>query len=142
MAGHVSKASDVYAYGILLYEIISGMRAYAGVPIPLLPHEVAMQGLRPEWPKNMPAEVCRLRDLAEACWQHKPQDRCVSWGVGQVSKSGFKLCGSEMCCPGWLGCRSMWATICSLLTSTQAAGSSSRPALAAGGDALDVFAPC
>lgn len=77
MAGHVSKASDVYAYGILLYEIITGRRAYTGVPIPLLPHEVAMQGLRPEWPNNMPAEVCRLRDLAEACWQHKPQDRYV-----------------------------------------------------------------
>jgi serine/threonine protein kinase len=77
MAGHVSKASDVYAYGILLYELITGQRAYAGVPVPLLPHEVALQGLRPEWPKNMPAESLMLRDLAEACWQHKPQDRCV-----------------------------------------------------------------
>lgn len=77
MAGHVSKASDVYAYGILLYELITGQRAYAGVPVPLLPHEVALQGLRPEWPRNMPAESSMLRDLAEACWQHKPQDRCV-----------------------------------------------------------------
>lgn len=77
MAGHVSKASDCYAYGILLYEIITGMRAYAGVPIPLLPHEVAMQGLRPKWPDNMPPECNKLRALAEACWQHRPQDRWV-----------------------------------------------------------------
>lgn len=77
MAGHVSKASDVYAYGILLYELITGQCAYAGVPVLLLPHEVALQGLRPEWPRNMPAESSMLCDLAEACWQHKPQDRCV-----------------------------------------------------------------
>jgi len=77
MAGHVSKASDVYAYGILLYEIITGCRAYAGVPIPLLPHEVAMQGLRPEWPKNIPLESEGLRQLAQACWAHKAHDRCA-----------------------------------------------------------------
>lgn len=63
--------------GILLYELISGLRAYAGVAIPLLPHEVAVQGLRPEWPRKMPADFDGLRRLAEACWQQKPSDRCV-----------------------------------------------------------------
>jgi serine/threonine protein kinase len=77
MEGHVSKASDVYAYGILLFEIITGRRAYSGVPIPLLPHEVAMQGLRPEWPSNLPEDSLQLRDLAEFCWKHQPQDRSV-----------------------------------------------------------------
>ena len=33
MSGHVSKASDVYAFGILLHELISGQRAYAGAPV-------------------------------------------------------------------------------------------------------------
>ena len=63
--------------GILLYELISGLRAYAGVAIPLLPHEVAVQGLRPEWPRKMPADFDGLRRLAEACWQQKPSDRSV-----------------------------------------------------------------
>jgi serine/threonine protein kinase len=30
MNGHVSKSSDIYALGILLYELISSQRAYAG----------------------------------------------------------------------------------------------------------------
>jgi serine/threonine protein kinase len=30
MAGHASKASDVYAFGILLFEVITGQRAYPG----------------------------------------------------------------------------------------------------------------
>lgn len=75
MAGHISKASDVFAYGILLYEVITGRRAYAGVPIPLLPHEVALRQLRPEWPSNLPAELRAFRSLAETCWAHKAQDR-------------------------------------------------------------------
>jgi serine/threonine protein kinase len=78
LSGHVSKASDVYAYGILLFEMLTGQRAYAGVPIPLLPHEVARQGLRPSWPPNLPPGCRDLQCLAEACWAQQPQDRCAA----------------------------------------------------------------
>jgi serine/threonine protein kinase len=78
ISGHVSKASDVYAYGILLFEIITAKRAYAGVPIPLLPHQVAMQGMRPEWPQGLPPGCRDLKKLAQACWSHDPQDRWVN----------------------------------------------------------------
>eukprot|EP00878_Enallax_costatus_P001062 GHUV01001198.1.p1 GENE.GHUV01001198.1~~GHUV01001198.1.p1 ORF type:complete len:242 (+),score=49.51 GHUV01001198.1:2-727(+) len=75
ISGHVGRASDVYAYGILLFEVITGQRAFAGVPIPLLPHEVARQGLRPTWPADLPAYFKDLMRLAESCWASKPADR-------------------------------------------------------------------
>lgn len=77
ISGHVSRASDVYAFGILLYEVITGQRAYAGIPIPLLPHEVARQGLRPKWPADLPPHYKQWMPLAEACWTSKPADRCA-----------------------------------------------------------------
>jgi hypothetical protein len=130
MQGHVSKASDVFAFGILLNEIVTGRRAYAGVPVPLLPHQVcvgcvyrerrgwqqagawrgpeharacpcamasatqqmpllnptaaaaasgthqvAVAGLRPEWPPGLPPACGWLQQLAEQCWAQQPQDR-------------------------------------------------------------------
>ena len=88
MAGHVSKASDVYAYGVLLYEVITSRRAYVGIPVPLLPHEVAVKGLRPEWPEGLPVGSRDLKKLAQACWAQKPQERCVWDGLVHVFVGG------------------------------------------------------
>jgi serine/threonine protein kinase len=77
--GHVSKASDVYAFGILLWEMLVGARPYPGVLLALLPHEVAHAGLRPAWPAEVAADAAldSCRALAEACWAADPAARWV-----------------------------------------------------------------
>ncbi|GIM04094.1 hypothetical protein Vretimale_8718 [Volvox reticuliferus] len=40
--GHISKRVDVYAFGILMYELFTGDRAHRGVPRALLPHQVCV----------------------------------------------------------------------------------------------------
>lgn len=107
-SGRISKSSDVYAFGILLNEILTGQRAYAGIAVPLLPHKVAVEGLRPSWPPaGVPAE---LRALAEACWAQEPQDRCVQLCSCGVSTDpghaeGLSSAGLWQYCD-LVGCRS------------------------------------
>ncbi len=38
--GHISKRVDVYAFGIMLWELFTGDKAHRGVPRALLPHQV------------------------------------------------------------------------------------------------------
>ncbi|KAF8061104.1 BAK1 [Scenedesmus sp. PABB004] len=97
--GRASRASDVYAFGILLYELATGLRAFADVPKAMLGAAVVRDRARPEWPEGgrglalaaavaaaavaaaglAPGQELRppisYRQLAEACWAHEPQDR-------------------------------------------------------------------
>lgn len=67
LEGRASRASDVYAYGILLWEMLTGQRAFNGTPIALLAHSVARKGARPSWPED--ARLCKpLVALVEKCW--------------------------------------------------------------------------
>ncbi|PNH11050.1 putative serine/threonine-protein kinase [Tetrabaena socialis] len=70
--GHISRHVDTYAFGILLHELFTGGRAYSGVPKALLPHEVAVQGLRPVLPPYTPPA---FRLLVESCWDASPHAR-------------------------------------------------------------------
>ncbi|GIL58505.1 hypothetical protein Vafri_13460 [Volvox africanus] len=72
LCGHVSKANDVYAYGVLLFELFSGERAWEGMPRALLPARVALEGWRPVFPPHAPAAY---RQLAERCWTADPAKR-------------------------------------------------------------------
>eukprot|EP00198_Chlamydomonas_reinhardtii_P011336 XP_001700673.1 predicted protein [Chlamydomonas reinhardtii] len=63
--GRVSKSSDVYAFGILLYELYTGQHAYYDIPPPMLAYHVATAGARPMLPAHCPTAY---RALAKACW--------------------------------------------------------------------------
>ncbi|KAI8470520.1 MAG: kinase-like domain-containing protein [Monoraphidium minutum] len=67
----VTAAVDAYAFGILLWEVYTGARPYAGVDPAALPAAVAA-GLRPQFPRGAPAG---LAALAARCWAADPRDR-------------------------------------------------------------------
>jgi serine/threonine protein kinase len=79
--GRASSASDVYAYGILLWELLTARRAFQGVPVALLAQNVVQQRWRPGWPPGVPAP---LRLLTEQCWAQEAAARCVVFRISLV----------------------------------------------------------
>eukprot|EP00775_Hariotina_reticulata_P003853 gene3853-4110_t len=75
--GRISKAADVYSYGITLWELFTGGQAYQGIARALVGHQVAVLGLRPTLPPFTPADY---RSLTEECW-HQDADKRPSFDV-------------------------------------------------------------
>ncbi|GAX83025.1 hypothetical protein CEUSTIGMA_g10452.t1 [Chlamydomonas eustigma] len=63
--GHQSKAADVYAFGLTLWEMWSGSRPFQGVPAAVLGHKVAYEHLRPQFPPTCPQAYTAL---VMRCW--------------------------------------------------------------------------
>jgi len=72
LEGTCSKASDVYAFGIVLWELFTCDYPFRDVPPALLGHSIVKQGQRPAWPSSVPKGY---RDLANACWDQNPDAR-------------------------------------------------------------------
>ncbi|KAG2426117.1 hypothetical protein HYH02_014872 [Chlamydomonas schloesseri] len=72
LAGHVSRAADVFAFGITLWEIFTSGHPYRGTPGALLGHQTSKEGRRPVFPLGTPAA---FKELAERCWVPDPAQR-------------------------------------------------------------------
>ncbi|PNW79397.1 hypothetical protein CHLRE_09g413400v5 [Chlamydomonas reinhardtii] len=72
LAGHVSRAADVFAFGITLWEIFTSGHPYRGTPGALLGHQTSKEGRRPVFPLGTPAA---FKGLAERCWAPEPAAR-------------------------------------------------------------------
>ena len=70
--GRQSKAADVYAYGILLWELFTASRPWQDINRAHLGHAISVERRRPAFPDFTPPD---LKQLAERCWSHAPDQR-------------------------------------------------------------------
>ena len=69
-----SEKVDVYSFGILLWEMLTGQVPWSSVPSPMqIIYFTAVLHQRPEFPAACPSPL--LRALIEACWAEKPAAR-------------------------------------------------------------------
>ena len=61
-----------YSFGLMLWEIYTGGRAFSDVPNVLLGHQVAFNGRRPIFPKDTPEGYV---ELARRCWDKDPESK-------------------------------------------------------------------
>ncbi|GAX79558.1 hypothetical protein CEUSTIGMA_g6999.t1 [Chlamydomonas eustigma] len=70
--GCQSTASDVYAFGITMWELFTSKLAFSDIPSTLLAYQIAHKGCRPDFPADSPSGYVRL---ALRCWDHNPAAR-------------------------------------------------------------------
>jgi serine/threonine protein kinase len=67
---HFSMSSDVYAFGIVLWEVFTRQEIYEGLSAAQIIAKVAHEGLRPHIPID-----CPWADIMQSCWRQDALDR-------------------------------------------------------------------
>ncbi|GLC70963.1 hypothetical protein PLESTF_001055600 [Pleodorina starrii] len=70
--GVYSKAGDVYAFGMMLWEMLTGKQPYESMIVGRILMGVTFQGLRPTWPETEWPELCAL---GATCLAQKASER-------------------------------------------------------------------
>lgn len=70
--GVTHKSADVWAFGVLLWEMYSGQRAWAGMSYTQVMQAVGYEQRGPEWPDQAPTA---LKALGNACFELDPDAR-------------------------------------------------------------------
>lgn len=68
----INKMCDVFSYGMVLYEIYSCKKPYAGYSCDTYVANAVLEGKRPDVPETVPPF---LHSLLKACWKEEPNER-------------------------------------------------------------------
>ncbi|KAG2431085.1 hypothetical protein HXX76_009618 [Chlamydomonas incerta] len=68
----VGSAVDIYAFGVLMHQVLCGVKLYEGMTAQQIANAVAHDGMRPRLPSWVPSNY---RALAERCWHALPSAR-------------------------------------------------------------------
>jgi len=77
---------DVYAFGMLLWEILVGAYPFKGRTAVQIAYSVCKKGERPKIPKRTPEG---LENLIQQCWAQKPEDRPTFHQIYKFFQSGL-----------------------------------------------------
>lgn len=67
-----NEKTDVFAFGVLAWEVFTRRRPFDDLPLLRVAHDVAYEGLRLQVPPHVPQAYA---ELMAACWQQLPDDR-------------------------------------------------------------------
>ncbi|CDF33185.1 Serine/threonine protein kinase [Chondrus crispus] len=72
-----AKAADIYAYGLILFELLSGVQSWSleGVRNIMQLSWCVHEGKRPSWGERRSQINPKYIDLVERCWRHEPSKR-------------------------------------------------------------------
>ncbi|PKA51681.1 Serine/threonine-protein kinase HT1 [Apostasia shenzhenica] len=80
---HYGKKVDVYSFGLVLWEMLTGRIPYEDMTPVQAAFAVVYKNLRPAIPADCPAA---LRALIEQCWASNPEKRPEFWQIVKVLK--------------------------------------------------------
>ena len=91
--GHYSFFSDMWAFGMLMVEIVSGHEPFHGLDWHVAVYQVTQNGLNPKIPKSCPMNVVQI---LHQCWNRDPKMRPSAASIADFMTSERYLCGGKL----------------------------------------------